>query len=186
MLLRWCAFAEDTDQPQEREGATSREHLSVGDYYAENERVQGEWVGEGAALLGLSGKVMRDEFLALCENQHPKSGEQLTQRRNTVRRDGADEVANRRVFYDFTFSPPKSVSIAALIGDDQRIVSAHADAVKIALNELERFASARVRGGGNNADRRTGNIVAALFEHETSRALDPHLHHPLHYLQRDV
>jgi conjugative relaxase-like TrwC/TraI family protein len=152
------------------------EHLSVGDYYAENERVQGEWVGEGAALLGLSGKVIRDEFLALCENQHPKSGEQLTQRRNTVRREGADEVANRRVFYDFTFSPPKSVSIAALIGDDQRIVGAHAEAVKIALKELERFASARVRGGGNNADRRTGNIVAALFEHETSRALDPHLH----------
>ncbi len=152
------------------------EHLSVGDYYAENDRVQGEWIGEGAALLGLSGKVSRDEFLALCENQHPKSGEQLTQRRNTVRRDGADEVANRRVFYDFTFSPPKSVSIAALVGDDQRIIAAHADAVKVALTELERFASARVRGGGNNADRRTGNIIAALFEHETSRALDPHLH----------
>jgi len=152
------------------------EHLSVGDYYAENERVQGEWIGEGAALLGLSGKVSRDEFLALCENQHPKSGEQLTQRRNTVRRDGADEVANRRVFYDFTFSPPKSVSIAALVGDDQRIIAAHADAVKVALTELERFACARVRGGGYNADRRTGNIIAALFEHETSRALDPHLH----------
>lgn len=152
------------------------EHLSVGDYYAENELVQGEWIGEGAALLGLSGKVSRDEFLALCENQHPKSGEQLTQRRNTVRRAEDGEAANRRVFYDFTFSPPKSVSIAALIGDDQRIVGAHADAVKIALKELERFASARVRGGGNNADRRTGNIVAALFEHETSRALDPHLH----------
>jgi len=152
------------------------EHLSVGDYYAENERVQAEWIGEGAALLGLSGNVLRDEFLALCENQHPKSGEQLTQRRNTVRHDGADEVANRRVFYDFTFSPPKSVSIAALIGDDQRIVAAHAEAVKIALTELERFASARVRGGGNNTDRRTGNIVAALFEHKTSRALDPHLH----------
>ena len=27
-----------------------------------------------------------------------------------------------------------------------------------------------------NSDRATGNIVAALFEHETSRALDPHLH----------
>ncbi len=92
------------------------EHLSVGDYYAENERVQGEWMGEGAALLGLSGKVLRDEFLALCENQHPKSGVQLTQRRNTIRKDGAAEVANRRVFYDFTFSPPKSVSVAALVG----------------------------------------------------------------------
>lgn len=152
------------------------EHLSVGDYYAEDERVQGEWIGEGAALLGLSGKVRRDEFLALCENLHPKSGEQLTQRRNTVRTDGAAEVANRRVFYDFTLSPPKSVSVAALVGGDERIVSAHASAVKIALAELERFAAARVRSGGSNGDRRTANIVAALFEHETSRALDPHLH----------
>ncbi|MDQ3314507.1 MAG: relaxase domain-containing protein [Verrucomicrobiota bacterium] len=29
--------------------------------------------------------------------------------------------------------------------------------------------------GDSNADRHTGNIVALLFEHQTSRALDPHL-----------
>jgi conjugative relaxase-like TrwC/TraI family protein len=152
------------------------EHLSVGDYYAEGQRVQGEWFGEGAALLGLNGKVTRDQFLALCENQHPASGDLLTQRQNTTRQDGAGEVANRRVFYDFTFSPPKSVSIAALVGGDERIVVAHNDAVRIALKELEQFAAARVRSNKNNSDRRTGNIVAALFQHDTSRALDPHLH----------
>jgi conjugative relaxase-like TrwC/TraI family protein len=97
------------------------EHLCVGDYYAEHQRVQGEWVGEGAALLGLSGQVRRDQFLSLCENQHPASREFLTQRQNTTRRDGGGEVANRRVSYDFTFSPPKSVSIAALVGGDRRI-----------------------------------------------------------------
>src|ERR1700675_4877205 len=64
------------------------EHLSVGDYYAENERVHGKWLGKGAELLGLSGTVTRDQFLALCENQHPASGELLTQRRNTTRQDG--------------------------------------------------------------------------------------------------
>ena len=153
------------------------EHLSVGDYYAENQSVSGEWIGAGAGLLGLEGKVTRDEFVALCENQHPISHELLTQRRNAVRRGAHDnEIANRRVFYDFTFSPPKSVSIAALVADDRRIVSAHDEAVKIALTELEQFAAARVRRGGKNADRRTANIVAALFQHDTSRALDPHLH----------
>jgi conjugative relaxase-like TrwC/TraI family protein len=85
-------------------------------------------------------------------------------------------VANRRVFYDFTFSPPKSVSIAALVGGDPRIVAAHNDAVKVALKELEQFAATRVRARKSNSDRRTGNIVAALFQHDTSRALDPHLH----------
>jgi conjugative relaxase-like TrwC/TraI family protein len=152
------------------------EHLSVGDYYSENERVSGDWAGEGATMLGLAGAVTRDEFLALCDNLHPKSGERLTQRRNTIRRAEDREAANRRVFYDFTISPPKSVSVAALVGGDKRIVAAHTKAVKIALAELERFAATRIRGAKCNADRRTGNIVAALFEHETSRALDPHLH----------
>jgi conjugative relaxase-like TrwC/TraI family protein len=152
------------------------EHLSVGDYYAKNERVHGKWMGKGAELLGLSGTVTRDQFLALCENQHPASRGLLTQRQNTTRKDIGGEVANRRVFYDFTFSPPKSVSIAALVGGDQRIIAAHTDAVKVALKELEQFAAARVRSKKSNSDRRTSNIVAALFQHDASRALDPHLH----------
>ena len=152
------------------------EHLSVGDYYAENEHVRGEWLGKGAALLGLSGKVTRDQFVALCENQHPGSRELLTRRRNTTRKYIDGEVANRRVFYDFTFSPPKSVSIAALVGGDRRIVAVHNDAVKVALKELEQFAAVRVRSKKSNSDRRTSNIVSALFQHDASRALDPHLH----------
>ena len=154
------------------------EHLRAGDYYAENERVQGEWIGAGAALLGLAGIVVKDDFLALCENKHPTSGKRLTQRQNSVRRNDLDEgqMANRRVFYDFTFSPPKSVSIAAFVAGDRRIAAAHAEAVKIALLELERFATVRVRNAAQDTDRPTKNIVAALFEHNTSRALDPHLH----------
>jgi conjugative relaxase-like TrwC/TraI family protein len=142
------------------------EHLSIGDYYGEDARIQGEWLGEGAAKLGLAGVVAADDFLALCENQHPKNGKRLTQRHDAV----------RRVFYDFTFSPPKSVSVAALVAADERIVAAHAKAVKVALGELEQFAGARLRSRGRNSDRKTGSIVAALFQHETSRALDPHLH----------
>ncbi len=91
--------------------------------------------------------------------------------------DGAEqEHANRRVFYDFTFSPPKSVSVAALVGHDQRIVEAHEQAVKVAVEQLQSFASTRVRKNGQCADRTTGNIVVAVFRHDTSRALDPHLH----------
>ncbi|MBA3831677.1 MAG: relaxase domain-containing protein, partial [Chthoniobacterales bacterium] len=156
-----------------------QEHLAVGDYYSESEQVVGEWVGTGAALLKLGSIVSQDEFLKLCENRHPQTGERLTQRLNHSRRDvnaNEAEVANRRVFFDFTFSPPKSVSIAALVAGDVRIVEAHRAAVKVAVNELEQFAATRVRRAGSNADRVTGNMVATLFEHETSRALDPHLH----------
>lgn len=141
-------------------------HLSVGNYYGENARVQGEWQGEAASKLGLVGAVASDDFFALCENKNPNTRQRLTQRHEAV----------RRVFFDFTFSPPKSVSIAALVGDDERIVGAHREAVKAAVNELEQFGATRIRRAGTNADRVTGNMVAALFQHETSRALDPHLH----------
>ena len=152
------------------------EHLCVGDYYNEGQRVAGDWYGLGVERLGLSGKIRADDFLRLCENQHPSSGETLTQRLNTTRVEDGQAAANRRIFYDFTFSPPKSVSLVALAGEDGRILEAHERAVRSALREFEVFASTRVRAGGANVDRRTGNFAAALFTHDTSRALDPHLH----------
>jgi conjugative relaxase-like TrwC/TraI family protein len=152
------------------------EHLAVGDYYDEGQRVSGEWWGTGAERLGLSGKVRANDFLGLCVNQHPATGETLTQRTNDRRVEGEGTVANRRVFYDFTISPPKSVSLAAFLGSDERIFAAHERAVRSALREFEAFAATRVRVRGEQSDRLTGNCVAALFTHETSRALDPHLH----------
>ena len=111
------------------------EHLCVGDYYDEGQRVAGEWFGLGAERLGLSGKVRADDFLRLCENQHPVSGDTLTARLNTTRTEGGGYVANRRIFYDFTFSPPKSVSIVAFLAKDTQILESHARAVRSALRE---------------------------------------------------
>lgn len=157
------------------------EHLAVGDYYSEANRVLGQWIGRGAASLGLNGVVQEESFVALCNNLHPTSDARLTQRTRETRRERNEngkehEVADRRIFFDFTLSPPKSVSIAALVGGDERIVAAHDEVVRLAMGELERLAATRVRARGKLSDRHTGNIVAALFTHETSRALDPHLH----------
>jgi len=152
------------------------EHLCVGDYYDEGQRVSGEWQGIGAARLGLVGKVRADDFMRLCENQHPATGETLTQRLNSTRSEGGETAANRRIFFDFTFSPPKSVSLAGFLGEDVRVLEAHARAVRTALGEFEAFTSTRIRTGGAQNDRHTGNFAAALFTHDTSRALDPHLH----------
>jgi conjugative relaxase-like TrwC/TraI family protein len=144
-----------------------REHLSAGDYYAEGKHVPGEWFGTGARKIGLQGRVGIDDFVKLCRNINPETNERLTQRMKTT---------NRRVFYDFTLSPPKSVSIAALVGGDGRIEESHHRAARIAITELEGFAAARVRKNGASSYRTTGNIVGAMFHHDTSRALDPHLH----------
>ncbi len=152
------------------------EHLCVGDYYDEGQRISGAWFGAGAERLGLNGKVRADEFLRLCDNQHPSTGEKLTQRFKTTRQDGDHTAANRRIFYDFTFSPPKSVSLAALVGNDEKILESHLRAVRLALKEFETVAATRVRAGKAESDRITKNFAAALFTHDTSRALDPHLH----------
>ena len=61
------------------------EHLAVGVYYREGQKVAGEWFGVGAAALGLSGEIAEAEFLTLCENQHPQTGDSLTQRKNSFR-----------------------------------------------------------------------------------------------------
>ncbi|MCI0540276.1 MAG: relaxase domain-containing protein, partial [Verrucomicrobiales bacterium] len=91
------------------------EHLRVGDYYMKGQRVSGQWFGKGCEDLGLAGETQAEDFLRLCDNLHPKTGDRLTQRLKTTRMEAGDdgrqhEVANRRVFYDFTLSPPKSVS----------------------------------------------------------------------------
>lgn len=158
-----------------------KEHFSVGDYYTQGQHVPGHWFGQGAENLGLTGVTRMTEFVRLCENLHPQTAEKLTPRQNSTRtdtgRDGQEHrSANRRMFYDFTLSPPKSVSIAALVGNDTRIVKAHEQAVSATLHQLQTFAVTRVRKKDQCTDRGTGNLVAAVFRHDTSRALDPHLH----------
>jgi conjugative relaxase-like TrwC/TraI family protein len=154
------------------------EHLQLGDYYSDQNHAPGEWMGEGARRLGMAKVVRRDDFLKLCHNRNPSTGQLLTQRMKTTRWDAAkhSKIANRRVFYDFTFSPPKSVSLLAFIANDGRLVESHNRAVRAAVGELEQFAGTRVHNGLQTSERLTRNVICALFRHETSRALDPHLH----------
>src|SRR5208283_1024989 len=100
--------------------------------------------------------------------QNPNDSERLTQR--------SQKEGQRRVFYDFTCSAPKSLSVLAVTLDDQRLIEAHEQASRLAFREIESFAGARVRKQGARRDRPTGNLVAAAFVHDSSRALDPQLH----------
>jgi conjugative relaxase-like TrwC/TraI family protein len=145
------------------------EHLAQNDYYAAGEIRPGQWIGAGAEWLELKNAVTREQFHALCENRNPETGERLTQRQQKENK--------RRVFYDFTCAPPKSVSVLAVTLDDQRLVEAHEESARIAFRELETFAGTRIRKQGvENRDRVTGNLVAASFVHDSSRELDPQLH----------
>jgi len=147
-------------------------HLRANDYYSEKEAVTGEWVGEGAGLLGIRGRkigVKDEAFERLRCNRHPLTGRKLTARTG----------AGRIVFLDFQCSAPKSVSILAATFGDERLRAAHQEAVTAAFAELERFAARRVRAGAaawSEQTALTGNLCAARFEHDASRALDAQLH----------
>ena len=146
-----------------------REHLAKGDYHSQDQTVQGHWFGKGIERLGLdpASPVTELEYTRLCENLHPITGSRLTVRQRKV---------DRRVFYDFVASAPKSVSILALLGRDDRILAVHDAACRAAMTRMERVAATRLRKGGRRAERTTGEIAAAVFRHDTSRALDPQLH----------
>src|SRR5512146_2340299 len=155
----------------------SERHLQHSDYYAEGERITGTWQGRGAELLGLSGEVESEQFEALRQGLDPNTGEFLRQRHSADRIGTDGTVQSRgRDLYDFTISAPKSVSVMAKVGGDERLIEAHRKAVDETLKELELQAASRVRKDGANDDRTTGNLVLAVYHHDTSRELDPQLH----------
>lgn len=129
--------------------------------------LESRWLGEGAENLGLSGPVLDAEMNAMKHGVLP-DGSVLSRVEN-----GKE---THRPGYDLTFSAPKSVSMMALIGGDRRFIDAHNRAVDTVMKEVEALASARITEGGQTQTVLTGNIVAALYNHDTSRDLDPQLH----------
>jgi conjugative relaxase-like TrwC/TraI family protein len=155
----------------------ARRHLEHSDYYDEHRRVQGEWQGRGAELLGLRGNVTREQFESVREGLHPETGEFLRPRHSADRTNGdGSEQSKARSLYDLTFSAPKSISVQAMVGGDERLIAAHDKAVTEALAEAENYAGSRVRLNGANENRTTGNWIVATYRHDTSRELDPQLH----------
>ena len=87
------------------------------------------------------------------------------------------EPGKRAVGMDLTFSMPKSATLLSLVGGDTRITQAHMGAVKTAMGWVEaNLAEGRQKIDGRAVPVRTGNLVYALFQHDTSRALDPQGH----------
>lgn len=155
---------------QNSTAAGAKVYYSTADYYTEGQELTGVWRGKAAERLGLSGEVRKDDWDALCDNRDPATGETLTVR----------QKENRRVGYDFNFHVPKSVSVLYALTEDPRILAAFRQAVGETMNEMEAEVQARVRQGGRDEDRTTGNMVWGEFVHTTARPVDgvpdPHLH----------
>ena len=153
-------------------------------YYAKDDpehRDASAWAGRGADELGLKGPVDADTFRAVLEGRVPDGSDARIGSGAGTRlgRRGKDGSIEHRPGRDLTFSAPKSVSIAALVGGDRRIVEAHDRAVAATLSWVEKNAAeTRMKDPETGRMARVGNqkIVAATFRHDTSRNLDPQLH----------
>ena len=151
----------------------AKTYYGAADYYSQGQETVGLWGGRLAALLGLVGTVDKISFDRLCDNLRP-DGTPLTQRTNDA----------RRVAYDFTFSAPKSFSVLEALageGDRLQLLAAFDEAANETMAEAEADMQTRIRVGGQEADRSTGNMVWAAFDHSTSRPVegqvpDPHRH----------
>lgn len=156
------------------------QHLAQGDYYAKEpgRDIVGNWHGQGASLLGIEGQQVTPEmFDALANGRHPQTGEKLTQRIKS----------NRRVGTDISFHAPKSVSVVYEMTGDERILDTFRQSVHDTMADIEADVQVRVRKGGRNENRTSGNIIYGEFVHFETRPLedgrpDMHLHSHCYFM----
>jgi conjugative relaxase-like TrwC/TraI family protein len=152
------------------------------DYYTKPGEAPGEWVGDLADELGLSGQVDPDGYGAILEGRDPGSGTQLVKRPETrfrKRPDGSEKRVEPVLGYDVRFSAPKSVSLLYALGSEEtkdRIVAVMNDAVRQGIAHLEREACMVQRGKGGAHLESGRGFVGMAFRHRMSRAGDPALH----------
>lgn len=150
-----------------RSASGAASYFASDNYYTiEGSSEMSVWAGEGATALGLDGAVSKEAFEGILNGVLP-TGEDLPQ------------TDNRRAGFDLTFSMPKSASVMAYVAGDKRILPANANAVRATMTWIEKnLAEGRKEIGGRSVPTKTGNLVYALFQHDTSRALDPqgHIH----------
>lgn len=152
------------------------------DYYTKPGEAPGEWIGELAAELELSGQVDAESYSAILEGRDPTSGAQLVRRPETryrLRPDGTEKRVEPVLGYDVRFSAPKSVSIVYALGDEAtraRVLAVVNEAVRQGLAHLEHEACFVQRGKGGHRIERGEGFVGMAFRHRMSRAGDPALH----------
>ena len=147
-------------------GAASSYYTKDNYYTADAAQETSLWAGDGAEKAGLAGEVGIEEFRAILDGKMP-DGTEL----------GAGNGKHRAGF-DLTFSAPKTLSMLAYIGGDERLLEANMKATKATIAWVEKnLAETRMKGtDGKIESVKTGNLVVALFQHDTNRNQDPQAH----------
>jgi conjugative relaxase-like TrwC/TraI family protein len=145
-----------------------KNHLNAADYFVTSEKMdRGEFIGKVAERLNISEKaITRNEFVAFVNCDMKALGADSSRPRMS-------EIK----YIEFTYSPPKAVSVVAAV--DDRVKGQLYSAVKEELKWFEQQVDVRDRRGNlanEEMTKPTGKMLAALFQHETSRTNDPDFH----------
>ncbi len=162
-------------------GATyCSEHLQANDYYEKGQKIEGTWIGSACEEFGVrAGETVTSEaFNRLRQNQHAtlvdSDGKPV---QITARLHGENVIGSeRRAFHDFTFSAPKTFSVAAVTGGMEVVRAWHRQAVMKAAKEMEHWTTYRTNRAGVMEAHQSGNFCAAWYAHDANRALEPQLH----------
>jgi len=161
-----------------RSAAGAASYYGKDDYYVTGEAGAPGivWAGQGAAALGLYGQARASDFQSILAGRNPDAdGPALS---------AAPGKATHHPGWDFTFTVPKSVSLAVVAAErhDPALaerLQAHILAASGAMMRYleENHAFTRVRGAdGAVREVQTGNLVYASVLHRSTRGGDPHLH----------
>jgi conjugative relaxase-like TrwC/TraI family protein len=149
-------------------GSAAASYYSSDNYYtAEQAAEASAWAGKAAEALGLKGPVDEQTFADILDGKLP-TGDVIK-----------SPSGEHRAGLDLTFSAPKTVSLLALIGGDERIEVAMKESVEATLAWAEEnLLEARVwdKEASQQVRENTGNLVAALFAHDVNRNGEPQLH----------
>ncbi|MFY0312526.1 MobF family relaxase [Leisingera sp. D0M16] len=152
-------------------GAAASGYYKQEGYYkagTEEGKKAAAWFGKAAEENGLTGYADDKQFAQLLDGQAPDG--KLMGRY-------VEGERQHRPGLDLTFSASKSVSVAALVIGDTRILDAHDAAVRAAMTVVEeRFIKTRFQQDGEIVTKNGEGIIAGIYRHDTSRALDPNLH----------
>ena len=127
-----------------------------------------EFVGSGAAALGLGTTPQKGDYAALMSGENPRTNEKYI-----------DQSRRKVVGFSTSFNVDKTISLlyAAVPREQQAIIErALMEAARRTFEHAEKQGYFGYRLGAQGADRYAGKALAANYLHFTNRNQEPHLH----------
>lgn len=152
--------------------AREPEYYLTPDYPTAEGELEVRTGGKASQMMGLSDGFTPLAFLRLSKGLNPETGGKLTARLRE----------NRLAATDITANVPKPVSILIEVMEAEGVKEALWEANSHVMQKTEKEAMTRVRKGGKQTNRKTGNIAFSSFYHPGTRPAkddnlpDPHAH----------